>query len=204
MRTLTSSSWIFENEGRRIVGEMLDASALKVNSERIKYGITTKQIEEIQYTVNPKTGLRSSSKTQHTEYGMEQTSSSSQGLSAAAALLIQRRNELAQLRSAQQEHVFSVSNPESDTTIEVDAEYHRLEALIDVKQREYELLRAEVERRFPVLAVFTGDEQQEKLAQLAQGPLPAVAALIAQEIADKSANIKQVRDELHPGGGVQI
>jgi len=188
----------FEEQGKNVIREMLKESEIKINAERIKYGITSQQIQQIHVF---RGGVYT---TAHTKYEMDQSSSSSKSLAAAAALLIQRRNELEKLRSDQEEHVFSVSNTDKDNTIEVDAEYHRLGEQISVKLREYDILRAEMQRRFPILASFTSESETTKLQQLAQGPTPLAAAVIGQEIDDKLANITMVRDELKPGGGVQI
>lgn len=175
--------------------KVLENNEAEVKKEAIRYGITEEQITEMKTIYHWQTDSESTYSTTRTVYHMDSQSASGKGLQAAANMLLTRRQEVAKLKTDQEQHKKPM-HVDRYVIYVPDEEYHKIGEQIDEKEKAYDLLRQGLISQFPVLASFSEDKSNtSQLEQVAQsGPSPETAALIGQQIAEKLGNIQKVRD----------
>ena len=193
----------FEDRARQTTLEILRESEIRVEAERMRYGLQRIERTQMRYERGE---LGPALPVPHVtvEHRMA-TSVSSQGLAGAARDLRDKRNEINRVslrQSRLMRHIVSHVVVRSYVPPENQAEYDRLGTELVELRRQYDVLRATYQDRYPILASY-GDDP-EAISRIAGGPSPEAAAVLNEQIHDKLDKIQQVRDGLAPGGRVKV
>ena len=189
----------FEHDAMAVLEATLKDSERRIKAELFRYGIT-----EIPSTTGAGTG--SESEEEHDDsptYSMNTEGPEVKGLSAAANILLTRREDIFTLQSVEISHLHTQCY-EDDCYDSPDEGYEKAHADTEEATRGYKILFEKLKAEFPVLASY-GDLSQrtEGLAELAKGPSPQVAELIFKEATEKLDNIQETRDGLDtPDGSI--
>jgi hypothetical protein len=189
----------FESDAKAVLEATLKDSENRIKTELLRYGIT-----EIPSTSGA--GEGADAEEEHDEsptYSMNTEGPDVKGLSAAANILLTRREDISKLQSVEASHMHSRCF-KGDCYDYPDDGYAKAHADTEESMRGYKILFEKLKAEFPTLASF-GDLSQgtDGLAQLANGPSPQAAELIFKEAKEKLDNIQETRDGLGtPDGSI--
>lgn len=189
----------FKADAEAILEATLKDSENRIKTELLRYGI-----KEIPSTSGA--GQGAGAEEDHSDsptYAMDLEGPEVKGLSVAANILLDRRNEISRLNSIEASHMHTKCF-KGDCWDYPDAGYGKAHADTEEATRGYNILFEKLKAEFPVLASF-GDLSQgtDRLAQLASGPSPKTAEVIWNEAAEKLKNIQETRDGLNtPDGSI--
>ncbi len=196
----------FENQARQQAFVVLRESEVRVNTERIRYGLEREEHQERSFRAR---GDREVATTVTTHSHRMRGTVSSEGLIGAARDLSAKQREIQTLLSARDRLVRVVSRhsvgrePLDHEEITDRPHYDELTTQARAKQREYDLMLALFQERYPILASFASDPAG--IARLASaGVSPVAAGVLNERIYETLDNIATVRRELVPGGDVDI
>lgn len=195
----------FESRAKDVVRAILRDSETRIEAERLRYGLTRTESTRVRYRPTGEGPLIQETEIE-VRHGMERNLST-QGLAGAAADLTAKRDEVARLVRRREALLTTMPIAGRGPAVRIlpehnRAEHERLGGLIEDTRRSFDILRASLEDRYPILAGFA--ENPGSVATLANGPSPAAAAVLGEQIEARLANIRTVRDELAPGGRVVV
>jgi hypothetical protein len=180
----------FQQRARTVTEEILESSEERINTERVRYGLS-----RVDTTTDYDTphGTR-----YHTEstYSMAR-SESTFGLAEAARQLAAKRRQISDLTSEQSRlvrRVFNRQMGEEYETITDQSRYDSLTTQIRQAQGDFQILRATHESSFPILATYA--EDVSSLERIAEGPSAGAAEVLESTTREKLSNIATVRRRL--------
>lgn len=176
-----------QTNGVPVAETILQQSELRLNSERIRYGL----VRQTEYIPGGRAGVAV------IHHDTMMASVDTAGLAAAARRLaiVLRRIEFLSGRRSGLEHTRCMRG-DCFEFIDDHELHRRLGEEIDLKRQEYNLARAEAESQFPVLAAFAQANDAAALESIAGGAGGSAAATINEVLSEKLENIKKVRGEL--------
>jgi hypothetical protein len=195
----------FEDRAGEVTRSVLRESEARIEAERIRYGLVREETRRTEY-VDSGEGYAIPQESVEVRHQMERNVSTL-GLAGAAKDLKAKRDEIADVALRRDRLLRHHSYPRggivtTELPEENRPEHERLGRLIEDKRREYDILRASYEDRYPILASYASDPAS--IARIGRGPSPETAAILNEQIYQKLGHIQQVRDELAPGGRVKI
>jgi Domain of unknown function (DUF4157) len=194
----------FEVRATAVANAMLDSSEARANEDRIRYGITETQVEELVAVPDIGGGV-GLAPVMVTEYGMQRASPPGRDLQTAAGVLLARRREIQRLQAEQDQHrrgtMVVVSYGADAYTWLPDEQYYAIGKQIEGEKQRYNQLRDYLSTQFPILAAFSEVEKSTReLETLAEkGPGPEMARVLGTEIATTMRNIAKAREGLKDG-----
>lgn len=196
----------FQDRAKEITRSVLRDSEARIEAERIRYGLEREETVRVRYVASGE-GPRVPEYDVTVRHEMERNVSTL-GLAGAAADLKAKRDEIAAL-ALRRSRLIRVRGyypgagvPITELPEENRPEHERLGKLIEDKNREYDILRASYEDKYPILVSYANDPAA--IARIARGPSPATAAVLNEVIHERLGNIQKVRTELNPGGRVKV
>lgn len=183
----------FRRSAREVLSKTLDESEVHIKAEMHRYGIGDLVGEIMEgkgvWYVQPGTDT-----------------SATRGMVAAAKLLAQKAKEINRLRDERESLVGH--SPYSPGSFVWDYEkYDRLTERIEVRERDFDVYRAELTREYPILATYfskEGEADVGDLEDIGEGFTRGIRLELAMTVADKLGNIQKVREEIGPGGDVNV
>jgi bacterioferritin-associated ferredoxin len=188
----------FGNKTKAITKDTLAANKAQTDKEAARYGINVSFIE---HRESPEGGVPEPGQNEGESWSekvttMQTASPSSQGLSNAAKVLLERRSVIDQKKAEQQkqytyiEHGMKIPN----------ARYYELGKEITDLEAQYTVLRGFLDAQYPILADFSDLEKDpDALRQISQGPGADSAAILAARIAEVRQNIEESEAGLDDG-----
>jgi hypothetical protein len=178
----------FEKIGIGITKVLLTDSETRINDEAERYGFTKEDHVE--------TDVLSGFTMTSTEYKMADNNATRR-LGNAASELLAKLKEIDRLCAEQQKYVKIMAiEPEVVTQITDQGAYDDLESRIKDAKKEYEILREDKERDFPIISQYNNEGG---LAGLASGSSGQAAQVLGPVIEQKREKIKTVREGLDNG-----
>jgi hypothetical protein len=193
----------FEDEAKSVARDFLDENEKHVKEEAIRYGLRDLRLDL--------------SWSGFSIVGDVADNASTRGLAIAAQGILERKKKA---RAAAYEYgrfARAMGSPSPAAarqrtglqSHEVSIHLATLHGEVRQTQRDLGVYRIQVQTKFPLLAALSRDEdfQQSELEDLARGTKGSDAAatkVIVDQIVEKLVNIHKVRQELKPGGDVNI
>jgi Domain of unknown function (DUF4157) len=218
-RLAKNKQWLvrFEAKANEVVLGMLQESEDRVNQERIRYGVSSKEVERTQYRMAGPRGMVSY-KASVTEYSMQDTPGS-RALAEAATGLLQRKHAFDKAQKEMEDfadQAFSGATAFAELGMErgyggsaAFKQRDRLNELRAVRndaKRDLDVFRTQKSAEFPILAAYASDEEisessLERLEELAKGKSFAATDMIGKEIKSRLQHIAEVRKDILEDGG---
>jgi hypothetical protein len=195
----------FDAQARANTKVMLENNKKQTEKEAARYGLQSKKVNEAGIAAPGGMGfiapVPASLQFSHT---VQEDSPSVQGLKAAAKVLLDRKKEIADLKSERASHVhvnwwfgplvFFLSDTITTT---IDPEAYKVNEKIEEKQKKYEELRRFAVSKYPVLGGISNLEDfNAQLESVANDSPQKGAQVIGNEILDRRDKISQVQADL--------
>ncbi len=189
---------MFENHAKSVTKEFLNENKKHVLAEAVRYGIRNLHLE-------------------FSFWGFEiagdvADNASTRGLAIAAQGLLDRKRKADQAMEHYVDFTHGMSRLmelASERGYGQESELAEKRGKITLTQRDLEVYRVQVQTKFPLLADLGSDQdfkwsELEDLAKGSTGKNSSATQVIIDQILEKLTNIRKVREELKPGGDVNI
>ena len=200
-REVDASLAAFEAAGKDTMRGILDKSEERAHGELIRYGITSKTERIVR---GSKAGVHYEDVT---TYIQDADSAGGKQLGAAAKLLLEKGEAAEAARRAYNDVLYSyASGIDADPRAPAPPELGPLGEKMSAADKDRDIYREGVAGTYPLLASFTEKNSWDwsALRLLSKGPGDDAAKVAGEKIAENLADITKVRDELKPGGGVNV
>ena len=191
----------FEAEARDVASKALDDSEKHVLAEAVRYGVTNLH-EEVSWLGDLSIA------------GDVADNASTRGIAIAAQGLLDRKRKASKAMEDYKDYASgapAILELAADRLhdYETQARVAEMRDAITRTQRDLDVYRFQVQNKFPLLAALSSDEDfhESDLEDLARGDKGAnsdATKVIVDQVVEKLVNIQKVREELKPGGDVNI
>jgi Domain of unknown function (DUF4157) len=190
----------FEKQARDTAKATLEESQKHVLAEAVRYGVGDFRLEFSFWLGLPEIK------------GEVADNASTRGIAIAAEGLLARKKKADQAKANYNEFTHGVpafAELASQRFHSQESEFAEKRGEITRTQRELDVYRVQVQMKFPLLAALGSDEdfkedELENLSKGSKGKNADATAVIVDQIVEKLSNISKVKEELKPGGDVNI
>ncbi len=188
----------FERRAKDITYELLRESRARTNAERIRYGLRRIEIAPADYSTDD----YGQPERPNPLYRHEMSSNlSNRGLAGAAKDLKEKLDAIRLLRE-QRSGLYIYSRGFVGVIPANQARYDSLGEQAEERQREFSILRAVYQERYPILASLATNATA--LGALSQGPGSSAAEVLNRQIYGTLDDISTVEQELRHGSRVKV